>query len=366
MSYAIRIACLGDTMPGGILHYESVGGAFCGEKLLSILQKADIRVATLETAIGDEPDFDKEKMKRDKDVIYCPTINMFRLTALGINVVSLANNHAYDLGQNGIEHVCRELKKIGIKYCGAGRNLKEASEPAVLTVNGKTIAFIAYCDNKPGTCGYIPVATDTSPGINAMIESNIHENITRLKGVYDYLFVLMHWGKEYYYYPTPEVNILARKMIDWGADGIVGSHSHQIQPSIIYHNKPIIFSLGNFFFPDRIITTPRSTYYPKEKPIFQNLPSTLGYPMVKEPTFKIWKAVARKGQVVSLIINKDSISVEKIFTSMDNRSHIDISNDCTPFLFLLSHKLVELPAYGLLFFVMRGCRFIKKKIKREL
>jgi hypothetical protein len=369
MSEKIRIACLGDTMPGGILHYED-GTDFCTPELLDILKNADIRVATLETAVGDRPTFDEEKMKRDKDVIYCPTKDLTRLNTLGINVVSLANNHAWDLGLEGIEHTFRELDRLGIKYCGAGRNITEASEPAVLEVRGKTIAFIAYCDNKPVTCGYIPIATDTNPGINLMSESNIYDNVTNLKGKYDYLFVMMHWGKEYYYYPTSEVNRLARKIIDWGADGVIGSHSHQIQPTIFYHNKPIIFSLGNFFFPDRIINTPRSTYYPEEDFDLSQIPCTLGYPMVEQPTYKFWKDNARKGQIVTFIIDtqldKSTISIQRDFTAIDNKSHLKIYNQRSPLLFRLSHYLVKFSAYGALFFFMRGCRYIRKKINGEL
>lgn len=365
MSDSIRIACMGDIMPGGILHYEPADG-FCSNELLAILRQVDIRVATLETAVGDEPNFDEEKMKRDKDVIYCPTADLCRLSNLGIDVVSLANNHAWDLGLNGIENAIRELDRLGIKYCGAGHNLAEASAPAILSVKDKTIAFIAYCDYRPDTCGYITAASDSTPGINAMIEDNIRDDISRLKGKYDYLFVIMHWGKEYYYYPTPEVNRLARKIIDWGADGVIGSHSHQIQPTISYRGKPIIFSLGNFFFPDRIITAPRSTYYPDEKPDLHNLPQTLGYPMVKEPTFKIWKPVARNGQLISLLIGKDSIAAERTYTYIDNSSHIDVRKSGNPFLFRISHLLVNMPAYKLLFFFMRGCRFIRKKINGEL
>lgn len=365
MSDNIRIACVGDTMPAGVLHYES-GYNFVSEDLASLLQNADIRVATLETAVGDKPDFDEEKMKRDKDVIYTPTKDLFRLTRLGINVVSLANNHAWDLGFDGIKHCISELDKLGIKHCGAGSNLEEASAPAVIEVRGKTIAFIAYCDNKQGTCGYIPEATDSTPGINVMKEANIHDNISRLKGRYDYLFVLMHWGKEYYSYPMPEVNRLSRKMIDWGADGVIGSHSHQIQPTIKYRNKPIVFSLGNFFFPDRVITSPRSTYYPEEKPDFERMPTTLGYPMVDRPTYKIWKPNARNGQVVVLDIENGKVKIERTFTHIDEQSHIDCADYRPPMLFHLSHTLVNLPFYDQLFFIMRGIRGIRRKINREI
>lgn len=199
-----------------------------------------------------------------------------------------------------------------------------------------------------------------------MCESNIYENITKLKGKYDYLFVMMHWGKEYYYYPTPEVNRLARKIIKWGANGVIGSHSHQIQPAIFYQNKPIIFSLGNFFFPDRIINMPRSTYYPEGDIDLNKLPSTIGYPMVEQPTYKIWKDKARRGQIVTLIIDKSAISIKRVFTKIDDKSHLEQSEQSSPLLFRLSHYFVKFPAYGALFFFMRGCRYIRKKIKGEL
>lgn len=365
MSDTIRIACMGDTMPGGILHYES-GDSFCSDELLDVLRKADVRVATLETAIGDSPDFDPEKMKRDKDVIYSPTADLHRITTLGINVVSLANNHAWDLGYDGIRHTMRELDRLGIKYCGVGGDLEEARRPAVISINGKSVAFIAFCDSKPGTCGYIPIASKSTPGINVMDAENIRDCIMGLRGKYDYLFVMMHWGKEYYCYPTAEVNDLARKIIDWGADGVIGSHSHQIQPVISYHGKPIIFSLGNFFFPDRIITSPRSTYYPAESPEIASLPVTNGYPMVDTPTFKIWKPVARRGQVTIISVSDKHTETETTFTRMDSKSHISVSNDSAPLMLRLAHLLVKLPAYRLIFTGMRGCRFIRKKIKGEL
>lgn len=356
---------MGDTMPGGILHYEE-GQDYCSQELRDILGEADIRVATLETAVGDEPLFDEGKMRRDKDVIYCPINDLRRLKELDINVVSLANNHAWDLGIKGIETTFRELDKIGILYTGAGHDLKEASRPAIIEVKGKKVAFIAFCDNKPGTCGYIPVATKSTPGINLMEDGNICSQISRLKGKFDYLFVMMHWGKEYYYYPTPEVNRLARKIIDWGADGVIGSHSHQIQPTIFYKGRPIILSLGNFFFPDRLITKPRSTYYPEEKPNLENIPRTNGYPFVEEPTFKLWKEVARKGQVVSIIAKGEKFKTTPVITALDKESHVGVAHTSLPSLFKLSHKLVNLPLYKQLFFAMRGSRYIRKKIKGEL
>ena len=63
---------------------------------------------------------------------------------MGFDVVSLANNHVFDLGVEGLENTIKLLKENGIQYCGAGMNLKEASRPAIIECNGKTIAIFAY------------------------------------------------------------------------------------------------------------------------------------------------------------------------------------------------------------------------------
>lgn len=361
----MKIACLGDVMPGGLLHYED-GQNFCSQEVLDILKEVDLRVATLETAIGDVPSFDPEKMCRGRDVIHTPSVNLSRLSTLGIDVVSLANNHAWDLGFEGVKHTKAQLDRLGIKYCGAGANLNEAEAPAVIEIEGQTFAFIAYCDDKPGTCGYIPLATSSSPGINAMIEPNIKNNICHLKDRYDYLFVLMHWGKEYYYYPTPEVNRLARKMIEWGATGVIGSHSHQIQPTITYKGKPIIFSLGNFLFPDRLLISPRSTYYPNDLSLLSNYPRVYNFAIVNEPTLKVSKPTNRKGQIICLDIRPTKIDVVRHFTRLDSSNHITLYKGKQHLLFYLSAIFTKIPLYSLLFFVLRGCRYLRKKVSGEL
>ncbi len=138
----IRIAAVGDIMPVGILSGLNTG--YVTQEVLEALQDADIRVGTLETAIGDKPGFNEEKMKRKGDVIYAKDEDLNKLKQLDFDIVSLANNHYFDLGLDGARHAIQLLDELGIKHIGAGNNIKEASAPAIEIVDNKKIAFLAF------------------------------------------------------------------------------------------------------------------------------------------------------------------------------------------------------------------------------
>lgn len=301
----MKIIGVGDIMPGGILN--GTDKAFISEDLLSVLRSGDIRVGTLETAIGDKPSFYDEKMKRKADVIYAMDKDMKRLVDMGIDIVSLANNHFFDLGPAGAEHTVSLLDSLGIKHCGAGRNIEEASAPAYATVNGKTVAFLAFCDFREITTGWCPFASENAPGVNPLKDDYVISEIKKYRSSCDYLVVLPHWGIEYWQSPAHFVYKLSKKMIKAGADLVLGSHPHCIQPVMKFRGKHIIFSMGNFLFPDRLLAPPRSTYY-SEIPInTADLPVTDGYPKhVESITYKIWKKLARYGMIASVELNGQS------------------------------------------------------------
>ncbi|NMB50379.1 MAG: hypothetical protein GX997_08010 [Bacteroidales bacterium] len=96
----IKIAFVGDIMPGGVLHGISSG--YISNRLLTYLNNFDLRIGTLERAIGDNFDFDKRKMKGKKSIIYSKNIDIEKLVLLNIDAVSLANNHVFDLGKDGL------------------------------------------------------------------------------------------------------------------------------------------------------------------------------------------------------------------------------------------------------------------------
>lgn len=315
----IRIACVGDIMPGGVLHGKNTD--YIDKEVLLFLQSFDLRVGTLECAIGDGLTFDPEKMKRKKDIVYAPNSDLKRVKELGLDLVSLANNHIYDLGFEGLTNTLEKLKKLDIKFCGAGKNLSEASTPVVFNLQGKSIAFVAFCDWRDETVGYVPFATETSPGINPMFESHMKKVIQINREKYDFLFVILHWGVEHRYFPTPSVKKIAGLLQTWGVDGIIGGHTHRIQPVINKKNKVIFYSLGNFFFPDRYINSPRPTWYPPLDTPTEDFPVTDGYPYVSGPTLKLWKRKARIGMIGEIIIDNSSLisKFRQTFIGSDNK-----------------------------------------------
>ena len=290
----IKIAAVGDIMPGGIL--TGVNDGYISQEVLEVLQGADIRVGTLETAIGNEPNFNEEKMKRKGDVVYAKDEDLGKLKQLSFDIVSLANNHFFDLGLDGARHTIRLLDELGIQHIGAGNNIKEAGTPVVKVIREKKVAFLAFCDKE--NTGWCPWATETESGVNPMYDDYVVSEIEKYKKQNDYVVVMPHWGKEHTWITTTRVYRLTKKMIKAGADLILGSHPHRVQPVVNYKKASVAFSMGNFLFPDRLIIKPRSTYYP-EKPIdFSSLPVTDGYPYVECVTYKKWKPLPRVGMIV--------------------------------------------------------------------
>lgn len=309
---------MGDFFPGGvILDQERI----CSDEVLALLKDADIRVATLETAIGDDFPFDKEKMANPawRNIIHTPNRGLNQITKLHIDVVTLANNHAFDMGVEGLLNAMSRLDSLGIKYCGAGRNLKEAQEPAVITINNKNIAFLGFMVYFEGWRAPHP-AGENIPGLNIFELSTAEKTIKRAKEVFDYVFVLPHWGSEYNLWPTPTDLQIAKKLIDAGADGIFGSHTHQMQPSIYIKGKPVMFGMGNFIFPDFYMSTQRATCYPSPEDDFSLVPSTYEYERYPQCTLRrIWPESNRMGAMGSLIIDKTiSLKVNKLKLNKDN------------------------------------------------
>ena len=357
----MRIVAVGDIMPGGI--WSGKQGQFASEQVLEVLRQADIRVGTLETAIGDEPTFYEEKMARAADVIYAKDADLARLKELDINLVSLANNHFFDLGPEGAAHAIDLLDYMGIKHCGAGRNLEEASRPVVYEFDGKTIAFLAFCDWRAETVGWCPFATDEAPGVNPMYDDYVVSEISKYKKQYDYIAVIPHWGKEHTFVTTGQVYKLANKMVKAGADLILGGHTHRIQPVVKKKTAIIAYSMGNFFFPDRLIVKPRSTYYPNGPLDISQLPTTDRYPFVDDTTLKIWKPLARIGMIAVTELDRGKMSEQSFFVKLDDSNCLKT--------YRLSIK-TRLPLHWQKFFLMFmpytlyewAVRMVKRTVKR--
>lgn len=174
------------------------------------------------------------------------------LEYLGINVVSLGNNHMDDFGAESLIETKRFLLERGFAAFGVGETADEARKPAVVSRGGAKIAFLGYTTNTASD-GVSPdigsaIATGDSPGSNYYALERIREDIDCIRNDADILCISLHWGHEYFRYPSPKQIELAHAIIDAGADIIIGHHPHCLQGIEYYKEGLILYSLGNFFF----------------------------------------------------------------------------------------------------------------------
>ena len=166
---------------------------------------------------------------------------------MGVDLVTLGNNHVYDYGQDAFLDMLDAFKEYKIPYIGAGHNLEEASAPYYFIINGYKIAFL----NGTRAEKFImtPGATEDSEGVFRCYDpTNMINKINEVKKESDYVIVIMHYGKEGSHDLEPEQVKSSKLYIDAGADIIVGHHAHTLQGIEFYNNKPIIYNLGNFIF----------------------------------------------------------------------------------------------------------------------
>ena len=340
----LHISFVGDIMPGGVLAYQD---RFYTDSIKEYLSGFDLRVATLEVAIGDNISFDEIKMKGRCNIIYSKNESIAKIVELNINIVSLANNHIFDLGFEGFENTIKLLGENKICYCGAGRNIEEARRPVLIEMHGKTIAFLAYCDYDFPTIGYVPIATENSYGINPLNIDSAVADIKKYKEKCDFVVILPHWGVEYNRFPTKKMKDYGKMMIDAGADLIIGSHAHIVQPIIRYKKKQIFYGLGNFLFPDFYMYPPRPIWYPSVVGDNHSMNITYDYPFpIKNPLKRVWREASRVGLMVEVVISKDfNISSRLSILRRDNIVELYTNKKLDRKLSLLS-IIVSSPLYN--------------------
>lgn len=314
-------------MPGGVLPYQST---YITRELMEYISGFDFRIGTLEAAIGTGFSFDPVKMRGRQNIIYARNEDFFRVKEMGFDVVSLANNHIWDLGEEGLKNTIGVLQENGIKYCGAGMNAREASRPAVIEKGGLRVAVFAYCMYDSPWLGYVELATDEKAGVNPLRIDKVVEDIREAKKEYDRVIVLPHWGREYQYEPLPECVTLAKEMIKAGADAVLGSHTHQIQPFVYIKGKPVCFSMGNFLFPDFFMYPPRPIWYPESVEELKDIEDVVGYPYpIHQPIKQVWNSISRYGCTVGLELDARRMDVRIRYVSLSD-SNVESFSNLTP------------------------------------
>ena len=177
------------------------------------------------------------------------------LRLAGFDVLSLANNHTGDYGPASLVETVRRVRAVGIVPVGAGADLAEAREPAVVERNGVSFGVVAF-----DAIGETPAARAERPGafrlrmqprtgplVAADLE-RVLDTVRELRSRVDVVMVLPHWGTQYTTRTVADQRRVGRALVDAGADIVVGGHPHWVQGVELRRGAPIAYSLGNFVF----------------------------------------------------------------------------------------------------------------------
>ena len=241
------------------------------------LQKSNLNIGNLEClATGD---FGENTLKHPRLGTEQNTLNLLQYLNLG--VVSLAHNHVYDNLKNGFEKTTETLKSQKIKFLGAAIDEVLSKKELIIEENGVKLGLLNYVTENTNP----KMPNDAEVFLNYFEIEKVIGHISDLKPKVDHVVLLLHWGGrvEEGFYPDFNQPKMARRLIDAGADLIVGGHSHTVQPYEVYKGKHIFYSIGNFCFDD----------------IIQD-----------EEIFEIGRYRKRKGIVPRISFLKDSYTVE--------------------------------------------------------
>ena len=233
---ALRFHFVGDICLAGFDSDLSNAFSVTAHQWQDLTRNSDLTVANLESCII-------RNGKECSRFVAASQADSAVLTDLGIDVLSLANNHTLDCGGENLEFMRAYLQEIGIRTTGAGRNIEEASAPLILERGGMRIGIIATTDATHYK------AKRNRAGISPLSLRRIKKSIRDVAADVDLLILCIHSDLEFTNYPAPWKVRLSRRLAKFGADIIVHHHPHTLQGMELYEGTLIAYSLGNFIFP---------------------------------------------------------------------------------------------------------------------
>lgn len=214
--------------------FESVLGS-----VKPVIQSADYSIVNFECPVcngGEKP------IEKCGPNLCCSEDGIKAAKWAGFKCLSLANNHFFDFGIEGVKNTLDTCRTCGLDTVGAGLDLKEASEILYKRFNDKVLAIINCCEHE------FSIATETTAGSNPLNPIQQYYAIKEAKGKADHVVVIVHGGHEHYQLPSPRMVETYRFFIDAGADAVVNHHQHCYSGYEVYNGKPVFYGLGNFCF----------------------------------------------------------------------------------------------------------------------
>jgi poly-gamma-glutamate capsule biosynthesis protein CapA/YwtB (metallophosphatase superfamily) len=218
------------------------------EKIREITSGADLSISTLNATMSDRVEHTGCNWSYQ---MVGGSSNADAMARAGFDVISVATNHIKDCGlmkswcDYAFLDTLENLRRVGILPIGAGKNLEEALQPVVETVNGIRFGFVSLGDSKMDDSVF---ATQNDPGIARLTEENLKTAIASARQVADVVIALPHWGPENVSLPNGIQRNQARQFVEAGADLVVGNHAHVVQAIQEIDGVPVFYGLGNFVF----------------------------------------------------------------------------------------------------------------------
>jgi poly-gamma-glutamate capsule biosynthesis protein CapA/YwtB (metallophosphatase superfamily) len=214
------------------------------------LHGSDLTVGNLESTLSTagQPQQGDDSFAADPRVLPA-------MARLGFDALSLANNHTGDYGTAALVRTVAAFRDSGISSFGAGRDLRAATRPVVLERHGIRFGFLGF-----NAIGETPRASRARPGalsvrmpprtgpLNRGDLARVLADVRRLDRRVDVVTVMPHWGTQYTHDVGPLQRRVARRLVDAGADLVIGGHPHWVQDVEHYRGATIAYSLGNFVF----------------------------------------------------------------------------------------------------------------------
>lgn len=234
----LSMVFVGDIVLDGKAGEHIARGADPFKSVRNIFESADLRIGNLECVVALKGDI------VDKNFNFRAHPRTLPYLAQYVDAVSIANNHSGDFGPQAFSEMLEYLKQHRIAYFGGGNNLAQAHTPWIIEKNGYRIALLGYNEFMPRSFEATASLAGTAWSEDEQVVADIKKAREHYKA--DLVIPFMHWGWENELRAGPRQRGLARKMIDAGADAVIGGHPHVIQDTEEYKGKPIIYSLGNF------------------------------------------------------------------------------------------------------------------------
>lgn len=245
----VTFAAVGDNLIHDTVYEQAAARSSSGydftdayERIAEYITAPDVAILNQETIISTEHNVSSYPMFNS------PVEVGEEMLEIGFDVFNIATNHSLDCGEKGLISAINFWKSKNAITCGAYLNREDMSNIPMHEVNGVKIAYLGFTDSANGLS--LPADSEVIL-VRAADESLLQQRIIKAKETADVVIVSAHWGNEYTHEPTDAQRELAEKLAMWGADVIIGTHPHVIQPVEYITNSDgrktlVAYSLGNF------------------------------------------------------------------------------------------------------------------------